>query len=162
MKEVYEKEILSVPKEEYGEKYRDHLLEQYKTYIVSLNHTSNLRHKVNSYFLTLNTLFLAAIGASIYKGVAFLKGDGELAIPFIGIIISFIWWSITFTYKQRSLVKVKIIHKIEKHLPLSLYQNEWDILNKKPGSITYHFFRTSLLIPWVFALLYLFIILFSL
>lgn len=159
MKEV--SKILSVSEEEYGEKYREHLLEQYKMYIVSLNHTGNLRHKVNSYFLTLNTLFLAAIGASIYRDTNFIKGDGELAIPFIGIIISFIWWSITFTYKQRSLVKLKIVHKIEELLPLSLYKNEWDILSKKPGSASYHFFGTSLLIPWVFALLYLFIIIFS-
>jgi hypothetical protein len=162
MKEGYEKKILSVPEGEYGKKYREHLLEQYKIYIASLNHTSNLRHKVNSYFLTLHTLFLAAIGASLYKEATFIQGDGQLAIPFIGIIISLIWWAITFTYKQRSIVKLKIVHKIEKLLPLSLYQNEWDILSKKPGSTSYHFFRTSLLIPWVFSLLYVFIILFSL
>ena len=33
--------------EVYGPQYRDHLLEQYKIYVNTLNHTSDLKQKVN-------------------------------------------------------------------------------------------------------------------
>jgi len=161
IKETCRQEMYSIKKEEYGEKYRDHLLEQYKIYVDSLKHTGDLRHKLNSYFLTLNTLLLTAIGASLYREAIFIKGNAGVAIPFVGVIICVIWWAITFSYKQRSIVKLNIIQCIENNLPLAPYKIEWDILRNKQKETGKYFFKMSLLIPWVFVLLYVFLIFFS-
>ncbi|PIP86738.1 hypothetical protein COV42_00730 [Candidatus Campbellbacteria bacterium CG11_big_fil_rev_8_21_14_0_20_44_21] len=146
----------------YGPKFRDHYLKQYQIYVNSIGHTSDARQKFNSYFLTLNTLLLTALGFSFSQEVPFIQNGGQVAIPFIGIMICFIWWAIVFSYKQRSIVKQKIINYVEENLPLSLYGVEWEILKTKHQGFKYHFFRISLLIPWAFILLYVFIIIFSL
>ena len=161
IEETCKQEMYSSTKEEYGWQYRDHLLKQYEIYVNSLNHTGNLRHKLNSYFLTLNTLLLTAIGVSLYRESIFISGNAGVAIPFVGVIICVIWWAITFSYKQRSIVKLNIIQCIENSLPLAPYKIEWDILKSKQQGTGRYFFGMSLLIPWVFVLLYVFLIFFS-
>jgi hypothetical protein len=147
---------------EYGSKFRDHYLKQYLKYVESIGHVSDTRQKINSYFLTLNTFLLAALGLSFTQESSFVSGGGEAAIPFVGAMICFIWWAIMYSYKQRGVVKEKILHCMEEKLPLAPYSVEWDVMGAKNSGVKYHFFKISLLIPWVFVLLYLFIIIFSL
>jgi len=52
--------------------------------------------------------------------------------------------------------KFKIIHQIEQHLSLALYDYEWKILGKgKDKKIYYPFSHVELCIPWVFGIIYL-------
>lgn len=41
--------------EEYGDKYQDHLLEQYKLFVQTSQQTSDKRQSANNYLLTLNS-----------------------------------------------------------------------------------------------------------
>ena len=53
-------------------------------------------------------------------------------------------------------VKFKVIHQIEQHLPLALYDYEWEILGKgEDKNIYYPFSHVELCIPWVFGIIYL-------
>ena len=43
----------------YGDKYVEHVLEQYKTYVKSAEKISEQRQKANEYFLAVNTALIA-------------------------------------------------------------------------------------------------------
>jgi hypothetical protein len=51
--------------------------------------------------------------------------------------------------------KVRVIHEIEKHLPLALYRYEWKVLGEGKDKRKYYpFSHIELLIPWVFGVIY--------
>ncbi len=159
--QICETGFTSVPEKEYGPLYKEHLLRQYDIYIKTLNHTSDVKQKVNSFFLTLHTLLITAMGISFTQENPFISNGGQFALPLVGIIICIIWWAIVYSYKQRSIVKTTVVQCVEDYLPLSLYQVEWKMLKSRHGGFRYHFFKISLLIPWVFIILYAFILIFS-
>ena len=66
-KRICEQNLYPNTKESYGSEYQKHALEQYKIYIQSIDSVSDLKHKVNSYFLTINTILLGAVGLSLKK-----------------------------------------------------------------------------------------------
>lgn len=47
--------LLSRTPEEYGAKYQDHLLEQYKLFVTTSQQVSERRQQANNYLLTLNS-----------------------------------------------------------------------------------------------------------
>lgn len=48
-------------KEEYGNKYQEHLLEQYNLYVNGIEKTSDRREGANRYFIAVNTAILTAL-----------------------------------------------------------------------------------------------------
>jgi hypothetical protein len=108
--------------EEYGEKYQDHLLEQYKLFVETSQHTSDKRQNANNYLLTLNsslvTLFVAFLSA-------FGHSRWNALIPGTGLIICFIWWSLVDSYKDLNTAKFAVIHELENQLPVALFRHEW-------------------------------------
>lgn len=83
-----------------------------------------------------------------------------LAAPAAGLIICFIWWGIIYSYKQRNVIKLRIIHCLEDQLPLALYRTEWNLMEENHGSwLKKLLFRIELVIPFVFGLSYLLFIL---
>lgn len=150
-------ENLFIAKEsDYGKNYKDHLFEQYKLYIESAEKISDRRQNANNYFITINTALFAIISLSFQ--VDFLKGAGWLPplFSFIGVIICIIFWYLLRSYKQMNTGKYKVIHKIEKHLPLALYDFEWKILKQgKDRKVYYPFSHIELNIPWIFGIIYL-------
>lgn len=60
--------IVSLPKKSYKDplKYQDHILEQYKLYIASIEQNTSRRNIANSFFLTLHTVIITA-AATFYK-----------------------------------------------------------------------------------------------
>lgn len=108
--------------EEYGEKYKDHLLEQYKLFVETSQHTSDKRQNANNYLLTLNsslvTLFVALLSA-------FGHHRWNALIPATGLIVCFIWWSLVDSYKDLNTAKFAVIHELENQLPVALFRHEW-------------------------------------
>ena len=51
----------------YGDKYIEHLLEQYKIYISSVEKISDRRQKANEFFLALNSALVTLLGFVISK-----------------------------------------------------------------------------------------------
>jgi hypothetical protein len=57
-------DLLAKTEEEYGDDYNDHLFEQYKMFVESVEKTSDRRQHANDYFITINTALIALIGLS--------------------------------------------------------------------------------------------------
>jgi hypothetical protein len=148
-------ELFSTEEKKYGDKYKEHLFEQYKLYVKGVEKTSDRRQHANNYFITINTALISLIGLSfqvkIFENVAWIK----FVLALVGIIICFIFWYLIKSYRQLNTGKFAVIHKIEENLPLALYKYEWKILGEgKDKNKYYPFSRIEQIIPWVFGIIY--------
>lgn len=151
-------DLFAKKENEYGADYKDHLFEQYKLYVESVEKTSDRRQHANNYFITINTALISLIGLyfqfKIFENLAWIKS----VLALVGIIICVIFWFLIRSYKQLNTGKFEVIHEIEKHLPLALYKYEWEILGEgKDNKKYYPFSHIELLIPWVFGAVYAFL-----
>jgi hypothetical protein len=137
-----------------NDKYTEHLLEQYKLYVSSHEKVSDRRQKTNEFFLGLNTALLATLGFIVGKfgtSANFLVSFALIA----GIIISYFWYRIIYSYKGLNSGKFEVIHAIEEKLPISMYKTEWEILGEGNDKNKYWpFSHIETKIPWVFIVLY--------
>lgn len=153
-KEDIEKKLFVSTNDKYGDKYIDHLLEQYKIYIDSAEKISDRRQKTNEFFLGLNTGLVALLTFITTKtsnmGII-------LPIAFIaGIIMCYLWYRIIRSYKGLNTGKFKVIHEIESRLPLALYDTEWEILGRGENKeIYWPFSHIELCVPWIFVVIYM-------
>lgn len=157
--------IFSSGFDDYCPEYHEHLLKQYEGYVQTVWWLGELKQKVNSYFLTLNTILLAALGASFVNipvaSTFTNSGAMRVAIPFVALILCIVWFLIVYSYKQRSAIKLQIIRCIEEKLPLAPYTTESMMIRERFTGASYGIFRMSLTVPWIFAGLYIVIILFA-
>ena len=138
--------------EEYGDKYQDHLLEQYKLFVETSQHTSDKRQHTNNFLLTLCSSLI-----TLY--VTFLSTFGHhrwnVIIPIAGLLVCFIWHSMVESYKDLNTAKFRVIHEMEEQLPVALFKYEWHVCGKGKDRDKYvpltHLERW---IPWLFAALF--------
>lgn len=141
--------------DKYGDKYIEHLLEQYKIYIESAEKISDRRQKTNEFFLGLNTGLVALLGF-----VATRTSESEirliLAVSAIaGIVVCYLWYRIIQSYKGLNGGKFRVIHAIEARLPLALYDTEWEMLGRGENKALYWpFTHLELRVPWIFISIY--------
>lgn len=141
------------------EKYQAHLLEQYKLYVEMTDRVSQRRLTTNSYFLSINTALLAFIGYTTAKG----RSDSLWLIGVAGIVLSLLWFYIVTSYRDLNTAKFKIIHEIEKRLPLSLYAAEWNAMGRGQVPKLYRpLSHIERLVPWIFVVLYIYVVIRSL
>lgn len=144
--------------EEYGEKYQDHLLEQYKLYVATSQQVSERRQNSNNYLLTLNSSLVTLF-------VVFLSTFGHhrwnALIPATGLVICFLWYSLVDSYKDLNTAKFAVIHELENQLPVALFRHEWFVCGhnrkKKDKPVEDMYVPLTHLerwIPWMFAVLY--------
>lgn len=144
---------------EYGSTYQVHLLEQYKVVIQGIDYTSKWKHIVNNYFLTINTILLAAIGLSAARDQISMPTVTHEIVPVIGVFVTIAWWITARGYNDVLEAKFSILHCVEEHLPLALYKTEWEILkafHKNPNRLA----RVDASVPLIFASLYLLVFFF--
>lgn len=145
-----------ISKEVYGDDYSAHYFEQYKLYIEGIEKISDRRESANKYFVTLNSGIIVAIGFLIqnFKNKPHLVLS-LLMLSFLGIIISVIFWYLINSYKQLNSGKFRVLHEIEKKLPIALYAEEWNILEKgKNRKLYLPFSHIERMIPTIFGILY--------
>ncbi|GIW64635.1 MAG: hypothetical protein KatS3mg092_0568 [Patescibacteria group bacterium] len=115
-------ELFSKTEKEYGDKYKEHLFEQYKLYVESIEKTSDRRQQANNYFLTINTALISLIGLSfqfkVFENVNWIKA----LLAIVGIIICVVFWFLIRSYKQLNTGKFKVIHEIEKKFTSCIIQ----------------------------------------
>jgi hypothetical protein len=139
--------------EQYGEKYHDHLLEQYKIYVQTSQQVSERRQQENNFLLTLNSSLVTLF-------VVFLSSFGHhrwnALIPLTGLVVCFIWHSLVESYKDLNTAKFAVIHELEEQLPVALFRYEWHVCGHGKDRDKYvpltHLERW---IPVAFAVLYL-------
>jgi hypothetical protein len=143
-------------KEEHADKYIDHYLEQYRIYLHIFNSTTDRRNKSNEFFLGLNTAIIGVLGYLETKGNANNDSVIFLFAPFVGIAICYCWFQIINSYRQLNRSKFKVIHEVEKGLPIALFETEWELLGKCKNRNKYY--PLSLIerkIPIIFIILYI-------
>lgn len=144
--------------ERYGESFDSHLFELFKLYVDSAEKNSDRRQKANSYLLSINTAFIAILGAFSIKDINSFPWYTSLSLCAIGIAISILWHVILKTYKRLNSAKFKIINSIAEHLPISPYSAEWDILkSQNHKSLS----NLEQVVPFIFTGVYIFVFIFS-
>ena len=149
-------QLLSKSEKSYGCNYRQHYFEQYKLYIEGIEQISNRRQTANNYFIAINTALLIMLGYSFrHENSDYLK-IVLLALCVAGIVICIIFRLLITSYKQLNAGKFQVLHEIEQHLPLALYQYEWSLLGEGKKKSSYiPFTKLEPSIPVVFGILYL-------
>lgn len=148
-------------REKHPDKYIDHYLEQYRIYLHIFNNTSDRRQKTNEFFLGLNTAIMGIMGYVEAKTIS-ESPIIFLFVPFVGIAICICWYWLIHSFSQLNRAKFKVIHTLEKKLPVSLFATEWELLGKgKDVSKYYPISHIERFIPIIFIILYSVILLFN-
>lgn len=147
--------LIGTSEDKYGINYREHLLEQYNIYLQLTDKISDRRSNTNTFFLTLNTGLVSAIGI---VNIVFEKTSIVLFM-IIGIaacVLCYSWYRIIRSYRDLNSAKFKVIHEIEKHLPLRPYDAEWESLGKGLNKKLYlPFTHIESIVPWIFIVLHI-------
>lgn len=159
-KEDIEKMLFVSASDKYGDKYIEHLLEQYKIYINAAEKISDRRQKSNEFFLGLNSALVALLGFLATKTNQIEVGVILALSSIAGIVMGYLWYRIIFSYKGLNSGKFKVIHVIEARLPLALYDTEWEMLGRgKDKNIYWPFTHIEINVPWIFISIYFMIFL---
>lgn len=153
-----ESDLLAVKGKEYGKNHKQHMLELYKLYVEMADNVSARRSKANTFFLSVNTLLVTAIGilSELQSGFETLNLWWVLVTSFAGILFCWTWLSTVNSYRQLNTGKFKVIHLIERKLPLAMYTAEWSYLKPKEGVSGYKRLTVvELWVPKIFAVVYL-------
>jgi hypothetical protein len=145
----------------YGPEYKAHYLEMYKAYLEMADRISSRRQSANNFFLTINTGVVGLVG---YVQLSAESGSSNyFLISIAGIVLCYFWYRLVKSYKGINSGKFKIVHKLEKRLPISAYDAEWEILGRgKKSDLYLPFSKIEMSVPWVFIVLHLFVFITSL
>lgn len=149
--------------ENYGSNdcYQTHLIEQYKLYLTSTENISNRRQIANAFFVSVNTALVSL--ASYLNLGASNASNFYWVISLAGIAISYMWYRLVRSYKDLNSAKFKVIHEMEKNMPSSPYDAEWEAVGGGEDSKLYlPFTHIEIFVPWVFILLHLLVLVVSL
>ena len=133
------------------EKWHTHLLDQYKMYVEMADRISQRRTTANNYFLSVNAAILGFIGYLTTKE----SPDFLWLLAVAGIALCFLWFSIIISYKNLNTAKWLVVHEIEKRLPMSPYDAEWDAVERGKNPRLYRpMSHIESVVPWVFIILH--------
>jgi hypothetical protein len=155
-----EQSLFRVAQNDYGDTFRNDVLDIYKTYLEMADRISDRRERTNSYFLTINT---ALIGVVTYLSLSDSSCPiliSHLPIAIAGITLSYLWYRIIRSYRDLNSAKFKIIHTIEQKLPLAPYGAEWEAVGRGKNKKLYlPFTHIEIFVPWVFLMLHFYVLL---
>src|SRR5438445_9582761 len=93
-----------VSEKDYGHKYREHLLEQYKIYLQLADKISDRRSITNTFFLAANTGLVSAIGISNLR----LQNSPPLLLVVVGVAVGlfcYSWYRVIRSYRDINTAK---------------------------------------------------------
>ena len=131
-----------------NDKWHAHLVDQYKLYVEMADRISSRRATANSYFLSLNSAILAFVG---------FLGSGANSrylwlLAVAGLALSFLWRTLIVSYRNLNSAKWLVVHQIEKRLPISPYDAEWEAMGRGNKARLYlPISHVELGVPLVFA-----------
>ncbi len=150
-----ESDLGGLGSEQYGQKYQDHLLEQYKLYVEMADRIGSRRNQTNSFFLGINTALIAA-GAALY-GKGYSSPPAVILIALLAVLmLCYTWWRILKSIRQLNSAKYKVVLLLERYLPSAPYATEWAMLGEGKDSKLYRPL-TSLerWVPLIFVMLFI-------
>lgn len=135
------------------EKLQAHLFDQYKLYVEMADRISGRRQTANSYFLTVNTALLSYVGYITTKDASYIW-----LLGIVGMALCYLWYSLIASFRGLNSAKFTVIHSIEKRLPLSPFDAEWELMGRGTDPERYKpFTHIETGVPWVFAVLHGFV-----
>lgn len=152
--EIIARALLGVSETDYGNCYREHLLTQYLKYLDMADKISDRRSAANTFFLTVNTALISSIG--IANLVSQMRSPFFFAIVgFAAILLCYFWYRLIRSYKDLNTAKFRVIHELEKHVPIRLFEAEWESVGRGKNKKLYlPFTHIEMYVPWIFILLY--------
>ena len=148
--------LFKIPIQQYGDKYKEHLLEQYKLYVQMADKISDRRATANSFFLSLNSFLLTVLGVlpQLESNIVEFTQIWVIVVAIGGITFCLAWIMLIRGYRKLNGAKFKVINKIEEKLPLSMYESEWKYLGglkekMRFGPLTIGYSPLSLIERWV-------------
>jgi hypothetical protein len=141
--------LFGKPRDEYGDRYDDHLFEQYKLFVESALRVTEWRNSANNFLLAANTLLVTIFGlAATIHGA----GPWQLTVAVAGLLVTLTWLWLILSYKSLNSSKFLVIHEMESELPLALFRYEWDVHSQRKDHT--RLTVNEVCIPMVFAVLY--------
>ena len=131
-------------------------LEQYKLYVEMADRISSRRLTANSFFLTLNSAIVTLGGYAALRFDTPLPPPIAIAASVAGSTLCIVWHRLLASYRDLNSAKFKVIHEIEKVLPLSPYDAEWQAVGRGKNRAKYlPLTHLEVTVPWVFLALHL-------
>jgi len=132
------------------------LVEQYKLYVQMADKISDRRADANKFFISLLTGLLALLSAIVqFRGGEALQQAILLIVGVVGILLCYTWYITIRSYRQLNSGKFKVVHLVEKQLPFSFYDVEWDFLGRGENPKLYiPLTHVEQYIPKLFGILY--------
>ena len=136
------------------------LLAQYRLLVESSEALVARRQAVNTFFLSVNSLVLAAAGLLLRDGtLSDLEAFALTCLSLGGCVLCFVWWRLISSFRQLSRGKFDVIHALEDRLPARVFAAEWNALGRGEDPKKYRpFTGTEAKTPLVFAVLHLLIV----
>ena len=153
---------MNMKKDKYGERFQDHLLEQYKLYVEMADRISERRLQTNKFYISLLTGLSTLL--SIFISVkTFNQNVIFIIISLLGITLCILWHTNIWSYRQLNSGKFKVIHEMEHYLPFPCYEKEWKLLEGgKEKNMYLQLTKVERYIPLILAVPYFFLFFYTL
>ena len=125
-------------RDEYGDNYQAHLLEQYKLYVEMADRISQRRDQSNRFYAGLVSAIVALLVVMGRIGVS--ESTWVIALLFAGLLgasLSVIWFINLGSYRALNSAKFRVINGMESQLPYAGYSEEWADLRPPQGPARY-------------------------
>ncbi|MGW4640300.1 RipA family octameric membrane protein [Sphaerisporangium sp. NPDC004334] len=106
------------------------VIDLYKLAVEMADRVSARRGTSNSFFLSVQTAFVAVLGLADPDLATSLWAS--IAVALAGIALSATWWLQLKSYRDLNRAKFEIINEIEEQLPVKLFSEEWAALRRDP------------------------------
>lgn len=136
----------------YGDKYKEHLLEQYKLFVDMSDKLSTRRGHTNMFFITILSILFSLLNIFVENQIFINVYSWEFILVLsLGILLCITWYINISSYKKLNTAKFVIIHEMEKSLPFESFKKEWDEVQKRPAIKKYSELTTiEQFIPFIF------------
>jgi hypothetical protein len=159
--DLFGSQLFIVDEKSYGIDYRKHLFMQYKLCVEMADRISSRRSTANNFFLSVNTLLVAVIGALSRLGTTSTSYIllWVIIASVAGILFCLCWATTIRRYRDLNNAKFKVINAIEKKLPASAFTSEWKYLCQAKDMDEYrHLTASEYWVPMIFITLYILLI----
>lgn len=119
--------------------------------------TADLADNIIDKRISSNNIYMS-IETALIAAAYFMKNWWDYIVCVVGIIIAIMWLFSVLNYRSLSAVKYKIIGEIEEKLPVKPLSYEWTLIRKEKKYFYYGNSKLEIMIPIVFALLYITVI----
>ena len=156
MGEDVDDDLRGVPNNLYGSDHGAHLLAQYKLYVQMADKISERRQTANTFFLAINSAIVTMLGIVWPRAGGLIGMSWYVIIGLAGLILCYSWYRLLRSYRDLNSGKFRVVHAIEKYLPIRPYDAEWTSIGRGQNPRLYlPFTHIETTVPWVFFLLYI-------